>query len=150
MAKWLKDNAVGIATLVLTFGSVIGAFVLGAREMVVSYPLQSCLLVVSAFLLGFLVFRFLETRTRDARDKRTLQEIKGLPPQLISAIHRAYVDGSYDANFYDSTVQYLLDLGYLGAPSAVSRLYETHFILQPWFKNFLDRHHDRVFGPYSS
>lgn len=149
MGKWLKENAIAIISLLLTFGGAIAAFAFGALEMLAAYPLQSSLLVFSAIALGFFLFRFIETQTRYAWDKKTLEEIKGLPPQLISAIYRAYVDGSYDANIYDSTVQYLLDLGYFGAPSAVPRLYETHFILKPWFKGFLDRHHDQVFGSSS-
>ena len=145
MAKWLKDNAVGLIGLFLTFGSGIVAFVLGAWEMVVAYPFQSILLTVSAFFLGILAFRFFEIHSRCTRDKRTLQIIKGLPPQLISVIRHTYLEGAYAANIFDSTVQYLLELGYLSAPSTVPTLYQTQFILQPWFKTFLDRYHDQVF-----
>lgn len=149
LVKWLKDNAVGIINLLLSSGSGLIAFMIGAKEMIVFYPLQSFLLMFSAFALGFFVFHIVVTKTRHAKDKRTLQTIKGLPPQLIDAIHHAYKNGTYVANCYDSTVQYLLELGFLGSPSTVSTLYETQFILQPWFKSFLDRHHDQVFGSQS-
>lgn len=145
MLKWIKENAIDLIMLVATLGSGIGAFAADAGKMFVTFPLQASLLFLFAFLLGFVVFRYLSTQTRRAADKRILEKVNGLPPQLIAAIRRAYIGGAYTANYYDTNVQYLLSLGFLGAPANISILDETPFVLQPWFKNFLDRNHEKVF-----
>lgn len=146
LLKWIKENAIDLIMLIATLGSGISAFATDAGSMFAMFPLQASLLLLFAFLLGFAVFRFLSTQTRLAADKRTLEKVKGLPPQLIAAIRRAYVDGAYTANYYDTNVQYLLGLGFLGAPANISILDATPFVLQPWFKSFLDRNHAKVFG----
>lgn len=146
MAKWLKDNAVNLLMLVLTAGTGGIAFALDAGTMLSTFPLQAILLALFAFLLGGLVFRYALVKSKRAKDKRILEKVKGLSPQLIAEIQRAYTNGCYPGNFYDTNVQYLLGLGFLGAPQQVAILGETPFMLQPWFKNFLDRHHEEIFG----
>jgi hypothetical protein len=147
LAKWLKDHGIELLGLLLAAGSGVGAFLTGAGTMFTTFPLQALLLAIFAFMLGMLVFRFVWTSSRWARDRRTLEQLKGLQPQLHAAILRAYRDGCYSANYFlDPNVQYLLELGYLGAPSQIARLEATPFVLQQWFKNFLDRNYEKVYG----
>ena len=75
-AEWVKDNAVGIASIFVTLASGAGSLWLDAAGMVKEHPLASVLLAVASGFLGYFFGWLTHDRATKRRARRKQAEAK--------------------------------------------------------------------------
>lgn len=146
--EWWRDHWTDAVELACTVGLVgwTATAWREAGELAAMHPSTFALCCIASFMLGVACTRtvivILEART----ERANLDMLRGLPPHILSMVKQAYEYGYVSESYYDTRVQYLLDLKVLAAPPLIRAIGPTEFIIRPTCRSFIRKHERELFG----